>query len=421
MHSFLTVADNNYSQLSLGNFQRAWLRMRHFIAIAELMGLPKAFQAIELNRINGTEHEEMQLQRAQLWESLCSADRLFGMILNLPSGTRWYQLSVPSELTIDGVVQTRKYISRLTEITIKVQELDDMDGTQKSKEEMYAAAINIDGELRELASQTPSSWWATEEDPVKADHILRFLHSCITMRAHLPFTMRHDPKGELIFGRKSCINACEAVVKRYQFLRRRFPSGIFLCRIMDLQAFTAIVVLLLTSQNSPSTDTSVLSTNGSRIASLVEQVTTLMDEKSSTHDASNFAHHGVAAIRSLQTIMQQNKNSAHMKEFSIKVPLLGNVRVRRNVDTSQQPRARNPQFVQTLQETGSWRPDEQIIPQPYGRQSLSANTIPDLTPQLQGGWQWDPLSWSIDNFNENFFQDPFMAEHYDQFDMWQNH
>ena len=55
--------------------------MRHFVAIAELMGLPKA---------TGADDDETQLQKAQLWELLCSADRLLGMIFNLPPGTSKY-------------------------------------------------------------------------------------------------------------------------------------------------------------------------------------------------------------------------------------------------------------------------------------------------------------------------------------------
>jgi hypothetical protein len=391
--------------------------MRHFIAIAEVMGLPKALQAVELNRINGTEHEETQSQRAQLWESICSADRLFGMFINLPSGTRQYELSIPSEVTINGVVQTRAYINRLTDITTRVQDMDDMNTTQRSKNEMYAAALKIDGELKELVSQTPASWWAPEQDPFKADHILRFLHSCIMMRTHLPFTMQPDPAGEYIYSRIACMDACESVANRYQFVRQRFPSGIFLSRIMDLQAFTAIVVLILTSHNSSSMNHLNWRTAGSQIESLVAQVTNLMEEQSNNDDGSKFAGDGVTAIRSLQTLLQQDKNGNHLQELSIKVPLLGNVRVRRNADISQSLKEGN---LTSFPNTGSWRSQDQISHPPNRHPTLSANMSTEVNPQPEGEWQWDPLSWSIDNYNENVFQDTFMAESHDQFDVWQN-
>jgi hypothetical protein len=409
----------NYSnrQMSVGNFQKAWIRMRHFIAIAELMGLPKAYQAVEFNKNNNAAYDETQVQRAQLWESICSADRLFGMIINLPSATGRYQLSRPSDVTIGGVVQTRAYICRLTDITTKVQDLDDMNSKQRSGNDIFVAASNIDRELKELASQTPRSWWAAaDEDPVKADHVLRFQHSCITMRVHLPLAMRQDPNGEYTSSRIACVDACESVANRYQFLRRRFPSGMFLSRIMDVQAFTAVIVLLLTSQNSTLMDHPNLRTTKSKIESLVMQVTDLMDS-----DATNFGQHGVNTIRSLQILLQQDTSTDPLQQLSINVPLLGNVRVRRNIHTAQSPNTRALNPDQNIQETNSWGPDQQTGLRPSGQVTGSTNTLPDLVPQSQEDWRWDPLSWSVDDYNENYlFQDSFVGPYYDQFDVWQS-
>lgn len=390
--------------------------MRHFIAIAELMGLPNAFQAVELSRINGTDCDETQTQRAQLWESICSADRLFGMTINLPSATRRYQLSTPSVLTVDGIVQTRAYVARLTDITTKVQDLDDMNRTQRPGTEMMAVAYEIDRELKELVAQTPRSWWAEEGESIEAGHVLRFLHSCVTMRAHLPLAMRQDSNGEYTQSRNACVDACESVANRYHFLRRHFPSGIFLARIMDLQAFTAVVVLLLATYNPPLMERSDLRTTQSRIENLVARVTDLMED-----DASTSAQTSVTAIRSLHFLLQQDGSGTDLQELSIKVPLLGNVRVRRNVQTSHPSTvgALNP--VQPLHEDSSWGPSEQTACPPFGRSSdTTTNPLTDLTAQPEGEWQWDPLSWSVDNFNvDHLFQDTFMGDGEDQFDIWQ--
>jgi hypothetical protein len=390
--------------------------MRHLVAIAELMGLPKASQAVELNRIKGAAYDESPVQKAQLWESICAADRLLGMIINLPSATRRYQLAVPSNLTIDGVVQARAYVSRLSAITINVQDLDDMNTSQQSESEMYATALKIDKELKELASQTPESWWTIEKNPIEAAHVLQFLHSAITMRAHLPLVMRQNPSPEFIYSRVACMDACEAVASRYQFLRQQFPTGIFLARIMDLQVFTAIVVILLTSHNSPSLYHPNIRKTRTQIENQVKQVTSLMDD-----DVSKFAQHGVATIRSLQILLQQEDSNSQLQDLSIKVPLLGDVRVRRNIRTLNPPNGRIANSVQNLQNGSSWRPDEQITSQPPGGQSDNTNAPVDFAFQPQGEWQWDPLSWSVDNYNENyFFQGTFMGENYDQFSEWQN-
>jgi hypothetical protein len=384
------------------------------------MGLPKTFQTVQLDRSDGADHDETQLQRAQLWESLCAADRLFGMAITLPPGTRRYQLGRTTELIIDGTIQPRTYLRSLADITTRIQDLDEMSTAQTSKGLTYAFALKIDAELKELASQTPRSWWAEDVEPVKADHVLRFLHSCITMRAHLPFTMQQDPGDEYIYSRITCIDACESVVTRYLFLRQRIPSGIFICQIMDLQAFTATVVLLLTSYNSASMERLNLKANETRIKGAVAQVVELMDRQSKKVTSSNVIRHGVTTIRSLQTLLQQDGNSSPQEELSLKVPLLGNVRVRRKDAALQASRPSNPQSFPVPPESSSWNSNLPFTSQPFGRTNFDSNDIAKTTGEPQGDWHLDPLSWSIEDQDDNFFQDDFMAESFDQNNIWQN-
>ncbi|RDL37276.1 Uncharacterized protein BP5553_04709 [Venustampulla echinocandica] len=147
-------------QMSQGNLQKAWLRLRHFISVAELMGLPNACQAVQSSQGNGSDDYETQRRRAQLWQSLCSADGISGP----------YQRPKPQALAIDGVIQPRAYISRLIEITTKIQYRDNTNMTQRSSAELYASALELDRELKVLASQTPKSWWARSVERVKPDH-----------------------------------------------------------------------------------------------------------------------------------------------------------------------------------------------------------------------------------------------------------
>jgi hypothetical protein len=403
----LKITDTKYSQISQGNFQKAWIRLRHVIAIAELMGLRKASQAVQFNRANGVDDDETQVQKAQLWESLCSAERISGMIINIPSGTRRYPPTEFQTLTVGGVVQSRQYLGRITDIAAKIQYLDDMDTT-----ESYASALELDRELRVLSSQTPKSWWAENLEHVAADHLVQFLHYCIVMRLHLTFTMRQDPGNEYTYSRLACMDACECVAQRYQFLRGALPSGIFISRFLDLQAFTATVVLLLTSQNSPSTDRLSLQTDKAKIDRIVGQVIRLMDEKSNDTTGFEFAQHGAMTIRSLSALLLQDYDVSKVKELTLRVPLLGKVNVRRNVSMSQAPQTNNPRFPQTSSELGPYNRNEQSYPE-HRRQSLNIDASTGQVVQPQQAWQWDPLSWSVEDTYENFF----LEENFDQFAM----
>jgi hypothetical protein len=96
----------------------------------------------------------------------------------------------------------------------------------------------------------------------------------------------------------------------------------------------------------------------------------------------------------LMKLLQDDKISG-LQELTLRVPLLGKVHVRRNSH-------------------GSKKAEAQFTPQDQG--------LPLLTsiPPAQGEYQWDSLSWSIDDRYEDFFQASLNAGSFDQFAMWEN-
>lgn len=209
-------------QISQGNFQKAWIRLRHYIVIAELMGLPKASQTTQLNAAISGVQDEMQLYRAQLWESICAVDQLFGMIINLPPGTSRYRRKTQS-LVIEGVVQPWEYLARLTDIAAQIQQLDEMNTIQGLSIETCTTALELAQELKKFASQTPESWWITNRDHVKPDDIVQLLHYSILMRVYLPFTVQQNSSAVCFSPRLACMDVCESVVQRYRNLRQMLP------------------------------------------------------------------------------------------------------------------------------------------------------------------------------------------------------
>lgn len=407
--------------MSQGNLQKAWLRLRHFIAVAELMGLPNACQAVQSSQGHGSDDYETQVQRAQLWQSFCSADGISGVVLNLPPSISPYQRPKPQTLAIDGVIQPRAYISRLIEITTKIQYRDNTSMTQRSSAELYASALELDRELKVLASQTPKAWWTRSGEHVKPDHVVQFLHCCISMRIHLSFAMRRDPDKEYIYSRLTCKEACESVAEYYRFLRRELPSGIFLSRCLDLQVFIATVILLLTSHSSPCTDLPNLRINKVKVDSVVTKVIEVMDEKSKNTAVSHFAQHCVNSIRSLKELLQEDDEGSNMQELTFKIPLLGKVHIRRNSSRSRTHDTQNQPPFGIPANSGSWKPNEQLLTtQEYRQIPLNINN--DMASNLQALEEepWDPLSWCIEDQYEDFFQDALMADEIDQFAIWQD-
>lgn len=405
------------SQLSLGNFRKAWIRLRHLIAIAELLGLSKAPQNMQPGSLAGLREDD--IKRVQLWEFMCSADRLLGMIINRPPITRRFAQPHAQPLIVNGVLQIQLYLKRLTDITTKFYVLDDVS-TPEASAQAYASALELDRELRMLASQAPKSWWETDSDSVKSKHLCQYLHYYFMMRVHLPFTMVQNPGDENMYSRLTCMEACEAVARRYESLRQMLPSGIFLSPIMDLLALTATVVLLLTSHSEPASDRIDFLADQVRVQGIAAKVLKVMEDKSRDAAGSNFARQGAITIRSLGALLQQKEGEFRSDHLNVTVPLLGNISVRRNIDRHQAPPIEAQQQAQGLPNVGLWKPTDLPSSQPFDAGVLSQGQFPATTMPTQGNVQWNPLSWSIeDTINENLFQDVFMTDNTDPWGGWQ--
>jgi len=254
---------------------------------------------------------------------------------------------------------------------------------------------------------------------VKPDNLCQLLHHYFVMRVHLPFTMRQNGSNDHVYSRLTCIEACEAVAQRYQALRHLLPSGIFLSPMMDLQALTATVTLLLTTHSGAVGDRLEFQANKARVQEIAAQVLKVMEEKSGDTAGANFARQGALTIRSLSALLQQNQSATGSRQLNLKVPLLGNINIRRNLDLPQAPATSTQQPMQMLPRTGPWDSTPQSVTQPFGDSTLSQGQLPPQAMQESSDWQWNPLSWSIEATHDNAFQDVFMADNMDQFGTWQ--
>jgi hypothetical protein len=391
-----------------GFFKKAWISLRRTIAIAELIGLPRAARSIKLSTKSGASQDQSNNTfKVQLWETICSADRLLGMILNLPADTRWTTQIRTQEVLVNGAVQPRAYMSRLVDIASKIKSLDDLNLAHMPSSALSASTDEIIMELRTLYRQAPESWWERDTKSIQPEHIMQFLHHYIVLRTYLPLAMRQNSGHEYFDGWPSCIDACHSVVQRYLVIRRVLPPGFFLSGI---QVFTATVVLILISHSSLSIKELHMHTSKSIIEQDVRDVIQLMHDRSTSCSAgSRFAQIGVSSLRSLNDVLRDDGSRTTDNEqvhlSVLDVPLLGRVHIRRNF---QPGRARSrsddnsllakegPSASQYSSEQGLPRPMENPVPPPLGTDPNSS--------YAQEYWQWDTLSWYIEDNQEDTYQ-----------------
>ncbi|KAJ5194906.1 uncharacterized protein N7498_008344 [Penicillium cinerascens] len=343
--------------------------------------------------------------RTQLWVLICVADGLLGIITSLPPVTSLHKQAKDQTIISNGTVQSRIYLSRLIEIAGKIQNLDDMNTAYGSSTDLYTPSLELIRELKSLASQTPEHWWLRDPGHVKPENIVQFIHYYLVMRAHLPFIMRQASGEEFLYGLCTCMDACESVVQRYQELRGALPPGFFLAGMLDLQAFTATVILLLTSHStshsSPSTTRFKLRIDKPKIESEMRKVIKLMRERSNGTCGSRLAQDNVTTLCSLIELLQENDNSDQEHQLTLRVPLLGKLHVRRK------PQPGELRLFQGSSEQGINKPNEQLAPAALGTDASMGTAL-----AVEEDLQWDNLSWCIENIHENFLQD-FMAEDFD--------
>jgi hypothetical protein len=309
--------------------------LRHTIAIAELMGLHNVAQVVQVETASGAV-DEGHISKVQLWDLICAADRLLGMVLNLPPITIHSQQARPHSLSIHGIVQTRVYLYRLTNIANKVQDLDRLSTSNESRTEGYNSALKLSAELKDLASQTPESWWSGGVHGTKnvhPDHIVQFLHYYVVMRIHLPLTLRQGLDAGNLSNCLACVDACVSMVQRYQFLSQRLPPGLFLSEMLDLQVFSAAVTLLIVSHMSILHPVCV-GVDRIKVRNEVGQVIEVLREKSHCTPRSRVAYNGFTTLCSLDDLLRRAENGVGPRQVAFDAPLIGKLRVTRDIDRS---------------------------------------------------------------------------------------
>ncbi|PYH43994.1 transcription factor domain-containing protein [Aspergillus saccharolyticus JOP 1030-1] len=402
-------------QIGYGNFQKAWVRLRHIVALAELTGLPKTVQLFRLKGSSAQASNDILARKAQLWESICGVDRILGMMMNIRPDTLRYRQTTSTELVVDGAVQPRVYLSQLAGIAARIHELEDMNVTHEPDIKPSTLALEIAREAGELASRTPASWWVHNKiENLRADHIIQLVHHYVVMRAHLPLALRQDCGTEYLYNRLACMDESTSVVERYLFVRRRLHSGIFISRILDLQAFTATVILLLMSHSWPCMKRYSIQIDRGQLQTTVSQVIELLREKSKDKASTDFAEHGMHTLCALKELLSREDLGAGSQELTLNAPLLGKIHIRRNM-ASACPEANVQSFREMSASPSSSGSQAQAFPSGQEQTPTYAEThVYDNMP-LATDWHWTNLSWVVEeSATNNLFEDPLPLVNFDQ-------
>ncbi|KAH0334605.1 hypothetical protein KCU74_g2866, partial [Aureobasidium melanogenum] len=404
-------------QLGRARVRKTWLTLRRVIAVAELIGLPRAATALHLaepqprpDDLQPERHRQDasadQQEKAEVWESVCAIDRIISMMWSLPVATSSFPLPVRSFIDCQGEVILQAFIHRLANIASKVLELDGVYIQDKPVPDLLSAVMSTDQELQAVAKTPAKSWWLESPTVLSPAAVFQYWHSYLTIRTHLRLALAYDHDQRFLYNFISCLSACQAHTRRYISLRPLLPAGFFANSIIDLQAFSAIVFLMLSARKSAAAPSAV----ASRHIMTPEQTHSLIDEavqameRALSRSGSQSALHGLEAIKSLRSLIDQ-PDSAEPQKASLLLPMIGRIHVSRKSGRSgqqdqstQSPSSRRselppqgPPGGYSTNMTGS----DYLSPETLNTLSYSMEVPEDylfFTDQSFGTEQW--LSWT---------------------------
>jgi hypothetical protein len=128
----------------------------------------------------------------------------------------------------------------------------------------FASAMLLDGELLALASLMPADWWdiskleGREEDDIfqlyHRSKAMLWYNECRLM-LHMPFMLKAQHKGEnagmYAYNRTMALKSARMMIRCHKQLRARTEFAAMVCQLIDFQAFTATMLVILDMVERP--------------------------------------------------------------------------------------------------------------------------------------------------------------------------
>lgn len=314
-----------------GKPRRAWLCFRRALDVAQLMGLHRC-------RVPGKDLDAAMLTRLRhVWWIMFEADRCMAVILGLPYG-------IPNQhcdfADVEDEAITREEVFK-RKLSIIAGDIIDRD--QATKQPSFIATQEIDEKLERLARSMPDSWWETPSAPWPTDPralarkdsrlMAQFWHYQMESLLHLPFMLRSATDHRFEYNKSICLKASREMIRRYICLREQATTASFVCKIIDFQAFTSVVILILNLLGPqpafPSPSVPYSSHSNAQDWQVVDRVVSLLSDPSAAIDEA-VATQGIKVIKTLSAVGRNSGPHASTSgAMKLAIPYFGTISIAR--------------------------------------------------------------------------------------------
>lgn len=230
-------------QVNMGRPRRAWLLFHRAIAFSQLLG----FHRLAAQPDKSTLDYQRQVN---IWTHLILGDRFLSLLLGLP-------YTIPDVFSTPYVTGTHAqsfpanageaFILRMVNVVTRL-----VDRNQSVVPMAYSGTMHLDQELEVLYNDQDPSWWdlGLIEGQAIEDHFDRlqaaFFYHQTKVLLHMPFMLRSSKVDKRYkYSHSSALEGARGMIKYYDALRTNQAVGPYICKLIDFQAFTAGMLLLL--------------------------------------------------------------------------------------------------------------------------------------------------------------------------------
>ena len=229
--------------INLGRPRRSWLLYHRAIAFGQLIGLHR------LSQRRPAKPDTEYYRQLMVWTHLVMGDRYLSLVLGLPYSIA--ETFVASSLKEAAQIAEESaageaFLAKMAPLMTAI-----IDRNQSPTNVGYSVTMNIDHQIEELHASTPQNWWTTERLPgaTVEQHFERlqaqffFYHA--KMLLHMPFMLRSSADKIYQYSHTATLNAAREMIRYFDGLRGAEDVGPHICKLLDFQAFTGAMILLL--------------------------------------------------------------------------------------------------------------------------------------------------------------------------------
>lgn len=315
-----------------GKPRRAWLCFRRALDVAQIMGLHRC-------RVPGKDLDAAMLTRLRhVWWIMFEADRCIAVILGLPYGIPNQHCDF-ADVEDEAIVPEEVFKRKLSIIAGDI-----IDRNQATKQPSFIATQEVDEKLERLARSMPDSWWETPSAPWPTDPralarqdrrlMAQFWYYQMESLLHLPFMLRSATDHRFEYNKSICLKASREMIRRYICLREQATTASFVCKIIDFQAFTSVVILILNLLGPqpafPSPCIPYSNHSNAQDWQVVDRVVSLLSDPSAAIDEA-VATQGIKVIKTLSAIGRNSGPHASTSgAMKLAIPYFGTISIARS-------------------------------------------------------------------------------------------